>query len=78
MCAESLRFTPGAKQSGQLIRQLCSVLEQRREPLKLRLDMRKGPAAPELSVLLVDAAATSRPAGVDANALTCCVEELYV
>lgn len=76
----SLRFTPGFKSSGELSRQLCCVLQQRVRPLKLTLDMSKGPADAEaVKALLAAAAATSRPvSGANNGSATCCVQELIV
>lgn len=59
----------------QQSKQLQDVLQSRNVPLKLILDMEKGPAGEGMSGILIDVAATSRPlrGGVPA----CCVETLW-
>lgn len=77
LCAKSLRFTPGVKAAGQLSRQLCSLLQERSDPLRLVVDMSKGPANAEaMAVLLAEAAGTSRREPGAAG--TSCVAEILV
>lgn len=55
MCAETLVLTPGLKKRGQLSKQLRDVLQHRTEPLRLILNLGKGPKG-QVSTTMADQA----------------------
>lgn len=81
LCFRALSFTPGAKLSGLAAsrsKQLQNVLEQRLEPLRLKLDLSRGPQGEQLVAVLAEVAGTSRPVRDEHGTRRCCVDELIL
>lgn len=79
MCAHTLRLRPNSASSlASRRKQLNEVLQERKWPLQLRLDMDGTTEAEEeqMTMILAEAAAISRPAHNGSR--RCCVDELVV